>query len=131
MGWAQISPGVQAGVSVNPDQIYVGAHVETTPLVERVVFRPNLEVGLGDHLTLAAFNLEFAWKFPPRGSPWAFYAGGGPAINLHLVKGPGDDARAGFNFVGGAENTRGFFFEFKLGVDGSPDFRFGVGLTFR
>jgi hypothetical protein len=130
-GWAQITPGVQAGVSLNPDQIYVGAHVETTPLFERIVFRPNLEIGFGDHVTLTSVNLEFVWKFPPSGSPWAFYAGAGPAINVHRVAGPGDDAKAGFNFVGGAENSRGFFFEFKVGVDGSPDFRFGVGMTFR
>jgi hypothetical protein len=128
---AQIAPGIRAGVSVDPDQVYVGAHVETDPLVERLVFRPNVEVGFGDDVTLAAFNFEFLWKFPPRRSPWTFYAGGGPAINLYQVDGPGDDAEPGFSFVGGLENRRGFFFEFKVGADNSPDFKFGVGVTFR
>ena len=31
----------------------------------------------------------------------------------------------------GLENRRGLFFEFKLGVADSPDFKFGVGFTFR
>lgn len=128
---AQISPGLRAGVSVDPDQVYVGGHIETEPLVERLVFRPNVEIGFGDDVTLAAFNFEFLWKFPPRNSPWEFYAGGGPAINLYQVDGPGDDAEPGFNFVGGLENRRGFFFEFKVGADHSPDFKFGVGITFR
>jgi hypothetical protein len=128
---AQVAPGLRAGVSVDPDQVYVGAHIETGPLVERLVFRPNAEVGFGDNVTLAAFNFEFVWKFPERTGQWGFYAGGGPAINLYQVSGPGDDAKPGFNFLGGLENRRGLFFEFKVGADNSPDFKFGVGVTFR
>ena len=128
---AQIAPGLRGGVSIDPDQVYVGGHIETEPLVERLVFRPNVEIGFGDDVTLAAFNFEFLWKFPRRGSQWGFYGGGGPAINLYQFEGPGDDTEAGFNFVGGLETTRGFFFEFKLGVHESPDFKFGVGYTFR
>ena len=128
---AQVAPGLRAGVSVNPDQVYVGAHIETGPIVERLVFRPNVEVGFGDSVALAAFNFEFVWKFPQRSGPWGYYAGGGPAINLYHVRGPGDDAKPGFNFVGGLENRRGFFFEFKVGARDSPNFKFGVGMTFR
>jgi hypothetical protein len=128
---AQVAPGLRAGVSVDPDQVYVGGHLETEPLVERLVFRPNVEVGFGDDVTLVAFNVEFLWKFPRRRSEWGFYAGGGPAINLYQFDGPDDDAEPGFNFVGGLENRRGFFFEFKIGADDSPDFKFGVGFTFR
>ncbi len=128
---AQVAAGVRAGVSIDPDQFYVGGHIETDPLVERLVFKPNVEVGFGDDVTLAAFNFEFVWKFARRRSEWGFYAGGGPAINLYQRDGPGDDAEAGFNILGGLENHRGLFFEFKLGVADSPDFKFGVGFTFR
>ena len=127
---AQVAGGVRAGASVDPDQVYIGAHFETEPLVERLVFRPNVEVGFGDDLTLAAFNFEFVWKFPRRGE-WGVYAGGGPAINLYQFEGPRDDAEAGFNLLAGLETRRGFFFEFKLGLSDSPDLKFGVGLTFR
>jgi hypothetical protein len=128
---AQVAPGLRAGVSLDPDQFYAGGHIETGPLVERLVFRPNAEIGFGDDVTLAAFNFEFVWKFPRRRSAWGFYAGGGPAINLYQRDGNGDDAEAGFNFLGGLENRGGLFFEFKLGVADSPDFKFGVGFTFR
>ena len=128
---AQVAPGVRAGVSVDPDQVYVGGHIETDPLIERLVFRPNVEIGFGDDLTLAAFNFEFLWKFPRRGTQWGFYAGGGPAINLYQFDGPRDDTEAGFNFVGGLEHTRGFFFEFKVGAHRSADFKFGVGYTWQ
>lgn len=128
---AQVTAGVRAGVSIDPDQFYVGGHIETDPLVERLVFKPNVEVGFGDDVTLAAFNFEFVWKFARRRSEWGFYAGGGPAINLYQRDGSGDDAEAGFNILAGLENRRGLFFEFKLGVADSPDFKFGVGFTFR
>lgn len=128
---AQVDGGVRAGLSIDPDQFYVGGHIETKPLVERLVFRPNAEIGFGDDLTLVAFNFEFVWKFPKGRSDWGFYAGGGPAINLYQVDGPNDDTEAGFNFLGGFENRKGLFFEFKVGVDDSPDFKFGVGFTFR
>jgi hypothetical protein len=128
---AQVAPGLRGGVSVDPDQVYIGGHIETEPLVERLVFRPNVEVGFGDDITTAAFNFEFAWKFPTRGSRWGFYGGGGPAINLYQFEGDRDNTEPGFNFLGGVENTSGFFFEFKLGVSDSPDLKFGVGYTWR
>ena len=128
---AQVAGGVRAGLSIDPDQFYVGGHIETKPLVEQLVFRPNAEIGFGDDLTLAAFNFEFVWKFPKGRADWGFYAGGGPAINLYQVEGPNDNTEAGFNFLGGFENRKGLFFEFKIGVDDSPDFKFGVGFTFR
>ena len=128
---AQVSPGLRAGVSIDPDQVYLGGHLETEPLIERLVFRPNAEIGFGDDVTLVAVNLEFVWKFPARQSPWAFYAGGGPAINFYQFEGSGDDAEPGFNFLVGLENPRGLFFEFKIGGGDSPDFKFGVGVSFR
>jgi hypothetical protein len=128
---AQIAPGVRGGGSVDPDQVYIGGHIETEPLVERLVFRPNVEIGFGDDVTLVAFNFEFLWKFPEFRAPWQFYAGGGPAINLYQFEGPGDETEAGFNFVGGFEHRGGLFFEFKVGVPESPDFKVAVGYTFR
>ncbi len=125
----QLDAGVRAGVSVDPDQFYFGAHVETGPIVDRLRFRPNVEIGLGDDQTVAAFNVEFAYFFPTR-SPWRFYAGGGPAL---IVIDRDDDTRAegGFNALGGVEHASGLFFEFKIGAFDSPEFKFGVGYTWR
>lgn len=123
--------GLRGGLTVDPDQFYFGGHLETSPLVDRLYFRPNVEVGFGDDLTLIAANMEFVYKFPNR-SGWGVYAGGGPALNIYMVDGADDsDTDAGLNLLVGVENTRGLFFEFKMGVVDSPDFKFGVGWTFR
>ena len=76
---AQSNPGIRAGVSGDPDQFYFGGHIETRPLIERLTFRPNVEIGLGDDLTLIAANIEFAYWIPIRNKPWSVYVGGGPA----------------------------------------------------
>jgi hypothetical protein len=127
--------GVRGGASVDPDQFYVGAHVEAGPIVDRLYFKPNVEVGFGDDLTLAAINLEFVYRVPLPRSEWAFYGGGGPAINIFSFdNGRRDDnteTEAGFNFVFGVQHFRGFFTEFKAGVGDSPDLKFGVGYTWR
>jgi hypothetical protein len=121
--------GVRAGVSGDPDQFYFGAHIETGELLERLTFRPNLEIGVGDDVTLIAANFEFAYKFPSR-RPWRFYVGAGPALNVIDVDDE-TDAEGGFNVLLGLEHNQGLFVEFKVGVVDSPDIKFGVGYTFR
>ena len=41
------------------------------------------------------------------------------------------DTEGGFNFIVGAKQSGRLFFELKVGVEGSPDLKFGVGYTFR
>ena len=123
--------GIRGGLSVEPDQFYFGGHLETSPLVDRLHFRPNVEVGFGNNLTLIAANMEFVYKFPNR-RDWGIYAGGGPALNVYMFDGTdGSDTDAGLNLLVGVESSRGLFFEFKVGAIDSPDFKFGVGWTFR
>ena len=133
---AQQRAGVRVGVSGDPDQFVVGGHLETAPLLERLVFRPNLEVGIGSDLTLVAFNLEFAYKLPLDDSAWGLYVGGGPALNIYSFNGDGrrggDDtsAEGGFNILLGAEHDDGLFTEFKVGVSDSPDLKLLIGYAF-
>lgn len=122
--------GIRGGISVDPDQFYFGGHLETSPLVDHVYFRPNLEVGIDDDLVLIATNMEFVYKFT-NGRPWNLYAGAGPALNIFMVDGGDSELDAGFNILVGAESSRGLFFEFKIGAIDSPDFKFGVGYTWR
>ena len=122
--------GIRGGISVNPDQLYFGGHLETSALVDRVHFRPNLEVGFGDDLTLIAANMEFVYKFT-RSRDWNLYAGGGPALNIFMVNDRDSETEAGFNALVGLETSKGLFFEFKLGMLDSPDLKFGVGYTWR
>jgi hypothetical protein len=122
-------PGVRGGVSINPDQFYVGGHFESGEIVDSLYFKPNLEVGFGDDLTALTFNFEFVYKFPARGD-WTLYAGGGPALNVYSAD---DDTftEGGLNALVGVEAGRGLFFELKLGALDSPEVKFGVGWTFR
>ena len=128
-------PGIRGGVSIDPDQFYFGGHFETGELVDRVHFRPNVEAGLGNDLTLVGLNFEFAYKFPRRNG-WGIYAGGGPAVNFYSFdRGPNNDrdteSEAGLNFLIGVEQASGLFFEFKVGALDSPELKFGVGWTFK
>jgi len=122
--------GIRGGISVDPDQFYFGGHLETSPLIDRLHFRPNVEVGVGDDLTLIAANMEFVYKFSTR-RDWNLYAGAGPALNIYMVDDRDSETEAGVNVLVGVEQSKGLFFEFKLGLIDSPDFKFGVGYTWR
>jgi hypothetical protein len=121
--------GVQVGASADPDQFYFGGHIETAPLVDRVRFRPNVEVGIGDDVTLVALNFEFTYTFPSS-RPWSVYLGGGPALNIYNVR-DDTEAEGGFNFLIGAAHRDGLFVEMKVGALDSPDLKVGVGYVFR
>jgi hypothetical protein len=61
---AQTGVGIRAGVTADPNQFHFGMHFVTKPLVRQLTFRPNLEVGIGSHVTTVVANLEFAYKIP-------------------------------------------------------------------
>ena len=130
----QPGTGVRAGVSGSPDQFYFGAHYDTGPIFDRLSFRPNAEVGLGDNETLVAGNFEFVYWWPIRRHPWSIYAGGGPAVNLFRFsdnRGGGSDVKPGFNILFGAAHRQGLMVELKLGFIDSPEVKFGVGYTWK
>jgi hypothetical protein len=134
-GSALAQGGVRGGISIDPDQVYFGAHYETNPLIDRLHFRPNAEVGVGDDLTHVGLNMEFVYKFPRQRRDWNLYAGGGPAINFYSFDtGNGTNrtnTEGGLNVLIGVEQRRGLVFEVKIGAFDSPDLKFGVGWTFR
>ncbi len=127
---AQSNAGIRAGVSGDPDQFYFGGHIETKPLIERLTFRPNVEIGLGDDLTLVAANIEFAYWIPLKNKPWSVYIGGGPAL-LIGSRNDDTDVGGGFNLLIGAQHRDGLFTEFKVGFSDSPSVKFGVGYVFK
>ena len=121
--------GPHAGISVHPEQFYFGAHAETPPLADRLRFRPSISLGIGDDVTTAAFNVEFAYHFRSA-QPWNVYAGGGPALNI--IKASGDtNAEPGLNVLLGLAHEDGLFVEIKAGALDSPRLRLGVGYQFR
>lgn len=130
---AQAQVGIRAGVSAEPDQFFFGAHVETSPLVNRLTFRPNAEIGVGDDRTLVALNLEFAWWIPIRQHRFSVYLGGGPAANIYSAHGNGNDGdvSGGLNFLVGVQHQQGLFGELKVGAIDSPSVKVTVGYAFK
>jgi hypothetical protein len=130
-GW-----GPRVGVSENPDQVFGGIHLDLGEFARNVRFQPNAELGKGDDVLLLAINLEAAYLFPVRQS-WMPYAGGGLGVNYVNYDsdiGGGNDTDLGLNLLGGVQRVRSnapdFFFEMKIGLDDSPDFKFTGGWTF-
>jgi hypothetical protein len=121
--------GVRAGASANPDQFYFGVHGDTGAIVEELHFRPNLEVGVGDDVTLVGVNFEFVYPFPIEDTDWNIYPGIGPALNIVNFN-DNTESFGGINIVLGVEHRDGFFAEIKVGAIDSPDFKFGVGYSF-
>lgn len=121
-------PGLRFGLSVDPDQVYFGIHQNFGDVTRGLSFVPNVEVGLGDDLTLFAFNAEFTHSLG-RSSAWRPYIGAGPALNL--VSRDGDsEVEAGLNVLLGLRRRGGFFVELKVGAFDSPEFKLGAGFSF-
>jgi hypothetical protein len=138
--------GLLTGTQLNPDQFYVGAHAETPPLIDRLTFRPSIEVGLanswrraGEPMPMATdgsvsrnptnlgFNFEFAYHWNS-GKPWHFYAGGGPALVLKKATG-GTISGGGASLLFGAQYNKGLFIEVRKGFAESPSAQFAVGYS--
>jgi hypothetical protein len=126
---AQMRTGVQGGMSVDPDQIFFGAHVRTAPLVDQLRFRPSLDLGIGEDITLVGLNFDFTYSFRSK-QPWGMYVGAGPSMNISRFNNS-SNTQAGFDFIIGAQHRDGLFGELKVGAGGAPGLKLGIGYTFR
>lgn len=134
-GW-----GLRGGVTFEPDQVHVGAHVNGGELFTNGYFLPNVEIGFGDDVTLIALNPEMVYRFGRRSSAdWSFYIGAGLGVNIlnwdeDRFGRDGSDTELGVNFLGGMIRKlsagNDFFLELKLGAADSPDAKVTAGLTF-
>jgi hypothetical protein len=134
--------GVRAGLTLDPDQIHFGGHVQAVQFAEGFWLVPNLEIGFGDHATLFALNGEVNYTFPRADwKQWRPYVGGGLGYNITKLDDAGmpagfDDTHTdiGLNVLVGVARTLNlgydFFGELKLGIEDSPDAKITLGLTF-
>src|SRR5262252_6407226 len=88
--------GARAGVSGDPGQFYIGAHMDLKEIRKNIWFRPNLEVGVGDGLALISLNGEFVyfWK-GQQNRHWMPYAGLGPAFVIQAFSSGNGDSSVG------------------------------------
>ena len=65
------------------------------------------------------------------GRTFAFYGGGGPAINYYnFDEDRGSNTEGGLTLLAGLEHDEGLFLEVKFGAWDSPDLKLGVGYVF-
>lgn len=131
-GW-----GPRLGLTIDPDQVHFGAHLDAGYLAEQLRFQPNFEMGIGNDLTIAAFNFDLLYLFNSRLDAWRPYLGGGAAANIvdhERDRRDGSDLEAGLNMVGGIERNLSsggrFLTELRLGLIDTPDLKWTVGWTF-
>jgi hypothetical protein len=122
--------GFQGGVTVDPEQVFVGTHVETGEIFRNFRFRPGVDGAFGGDYSLAAINIEFLYYLEVGRSGWTLYQGGGPAVVLQRLQ-DNTSVHAGTFITFGFAHENGFFTDFKLGTGYSPTLKFGVGFTVR
>lgn len=137
-GFGYRGVGPRVGLSVDPDQVHMGMHVDFGDVARQVRFQPNFELGIGDGMTVGTFNMDMQYAFRQPSDQWAPYVGGGLGVN-HFD--PNDDRFPGrsrtesaVNLMGGIEKYISardrMFFEAKVGMIEAPDFKLTMGWTF-
>ncbi|MFQ5876836.1 MAG: hypothetical protein ACE5JH_03945 [Acidobacteriota bacterium] len=136
-GW-----GVRVGASSDPDQVYGGVHFDLGHFARDVRFRPTIEIGIGDDVTVVQALAEVHYVFS-KVQVWKPYVGGGVGltyVNRDDDKLPpsADDTDTDLALMGiggietGLKSGSRFFLELKIGFgDEDPDIKVGVGWTWR
>ena len=131
-GW-----GPRVGLSLNPDQVHFGAHIDFGNFAKHIRFQPNVELGFGDDVKLFTVNAEAAYRFSSRWDVWTPYLGGGLGANIKSYDVGGHNhsqTDLGVNLLGGIEkglsNGDRFFIEGKFSLNDVPDAKITIGWTF-
>lgn len=131
-GW-----GPRLGLSLNPDQVHFGAHLDFGQFADHVRLQPNLELGFGEDVKLFTINAEAAYRFNSRWELWSPYLGGGLGANIKSMDvGDSNESQTdiGVNLLAGVEkglsNGDRFFLEGKVSLNDVPDFKVTAGWTF-
>jgi hypothetical protein len=128
--------GPRLGLTINPDQVHFGGHVDLGDLAANLMMIPNLEIALGDNQTTTGLSFELDYRFRSDWRSWTPYLGGSAGPIFRSYRHGGSDSDLGLYVQAGiAKELSGmkpsrFFLELKLGLSGTPDGRFTVGWVF-
>ena len=127
--------GPRLGFTLNPDQFHLGGQLDLGDITPGLMMVPNLEIGVGDHITTVAPSFELDYRFRTNWSAWTPYLGGGTGPIFYSYAYGDSQTDLGVYIQGGLSrrmlsNTGFFFVEFKLGLVDAPDAKFTVGWTF-
>ena len=131
--------GFQGGMTVNPEQVYVGTHVELPLGSDQLVLRPAIDGGFGNDLRVAAIGAEIQYRFELGNSGWRLSQGFGPSVYVARLSSRFEDedvtdVSGAWTYAFGVVHEGGFFVEFKGGGSRSfaiPLLRIGAGFTIR
>jgi hypothetical protein len=124
------------GLTLNPDQVHFGGHIDFGDLGPGLMMLANIEIGVGENITTVAPSFELDYRFHDDWGVWTPYLGGGigPIFYSHDKGGSSSDLATYLQFGIGKGSTGSqsshFFIEGKLGLIDAPDFKATVGWTF-
>lgn len=136
--------GVQVGAALDPELISLDGFATFGPFFSRnTYFRPNVEFAFGEVTTLFGIHLDGIYMLPgiTRSIRWAPYVGAGPSFSFsHRGFEDEEDGQRfdfgefewhnGVNFIVGARNPNGVFFEMKSTAWGAANIRLLGGFEF-
>jgi hypothetical protein len=152
--------GLLGGIGLDPELIVFGGQAQFGPVFhEDLDLRPGVEIGIGEITTMLGINVDVLYRLPgtTAQSRWMPYIGAGPTFGLShrgFETDDGDednvdtdgvtdvdpdrnrfdfsdtDFNGGMNFIAGARNQRGLFFELRATAWGVSNVRFLAGFNF-
>ncbi len=129
---AEVPWGPRGGLSFNPDQIVLGAHVQV-PAGKTLYFVPSFDIGFGDDLFTIGLHGDMQYRFHSEASARPYLGAGFSYYNFDPDEGDGD-SEVGLGILGGvwlnATGSTPFFIEGKFyPSDHMPDFKVMAGLN--
>jgi hypothetical protein len=131
---------LRAGVSLNPDQFHAGVQAAIGSPA-RVVFRPSVDLGIGNGVVLASLNGDVLYRLDRAGRLQPFF-GGGPALSLvDVTDGVGESEGVETELAGHVvaglhwlpsrgKSGRRYLVEARAGFGDTPDFKLTLGIAF-
>lgn len=128
------SVGARAGFGINPDQFVIGVQAVLGRTMKIARIAPSVDIGLGDDVTVLAFNLDARLFLTPPGTATAFYCGIGPTIAVFDPKEGVGDTEIGLSVAPGLRFPLGskhaYNAEVRFGIGDVPDLKIMVGVLF-
>lgn len=124
--------GFQGGVSIDPEQGFVGVFWQSPAIGNRLHLRPGIDGGFGNDLRVATINIDFIARFSLGSTGWDLIQGGGPVIALTKIDGfEGTETSAGGSYIIGFAHDSGFFGEFRIAGGNTPSLKMGAGYAIK
>jgi hypothetical protein len=124
--------GFQGGVSIDPEQGFVGVFWQSPAIGNRLHLRPGIDGGFGNDLRVATINIDFIARFSLGSSGWDLIQGGGPVIAITKFDDfDGTETSASGSYIIGFAHDSGFFGEFRIAGGNTPSLKMGAGYAIK